>query len=732
MALSECTAAEVVGTDDAATAITMPIETCPVQHVTVYSDRAEVSRTIVYKPTTRGSSGLHTIVVTGLTEAAYTDSIRVNGGKSSGGETSLACTIQEVSFDVVRRTASTEDTATQVSELQQQLRESQAKLLEYRNALARIKQQDSLVQNYMQSMLSRSSGENGACTQPTGNLTAVQELLQFHASTSADNDQKTRSLQAQISDLEQAVSTTNAQLSQLKTTAAATVASRAVSIVLFLPPAHGSSDDGTCAAAATTDNAPPGAAVTATTKDGCVSLVLTYIVSQASWVPSYDLRAELSGPANKFALTYYGVVRQSTGEDWSQVSLALSTATPAVGGTPPLPPTRTVQWKLDHGHRTRRHLGTMDARMRNTAVHQSSASNMMMPTQAMMMPMMNRRTSETMDAYDPTIEDSIDLSQSDSESVDDDEFAVGGADVATTVVKTGGAGASTFTIDRTANIAADNKEHKVTIAILSTLNPTYRHFATPDVEEKAYLQARAVNTSSYPLLASARVNLFIDGCFVTTTKLKHVSPGEGFNVFLGVDSSVKIEHRLVKKTTSKGGDRGMFRGKQASRLTREYRTVITNTNTDKEVTIGVVQVLPRSTDDKIKVELLTPKPAEVASSDDVNADTHPGTGDVKTRAPPDAHGGSAVPKGSDSGRKTSVSSRKDKDAKSGGPSSGAATCTTELPQAAAASGNMVIQNKITNNVVVVRRIAPSKKTDVDFHYVILWPHDAASGDVEIV
>eukprot|EP00041_Stephanoeca_diplocostata_P022758 m.545378 g.545378 ORF g.545378 m.545378 type:complete len:174 (-) comp22146_c0_seq4:46-567(-) len=126
----------------------------------------------------------------------------------------------------------------------------------------------------------------------------------------------------------------------------------------------------------------------------------------------------------------------------------------------------------------------MDARMRNTAVHQSSASNMMMPTQAMMMPMMNRRTSETMDAYDPTIEDSIDLSQSDSESVDDDEFAVGGADVATTVVKTGGAGASTFTIDRTANIAADNKEHKVTIAILSTLNPTYRHFATPDVEEK--------------------------------------------------------------------------------------------------------------------------------------------------------------------------------------------------------------------------------------------------------
>ena len=45
---------------------------------------------------------------------------------------------------------------------------------------------------------------------------------------------------------------------------------------------------------------------------------------------------------------------------------------------------------------------------------------------------------------------------------------------------------------------------------------------------------------------------------------------------------------------------------------------------------------------------------------------------------------------------------------------------------------MVVQNKITNNVVVMRRIAPSKKIDVDFHYVVQWPYDAASGDVEIV
>lgn len=49
---------------------------------------------------------------------------------------------------------------------------------------------------------------------------------------------------------------------------------------------------------------------------------------------------------------------------------------------------------------------------------------------------------------------------------------------------------------------------------------------------QAYLQARVVNTSPYPLLPSPRVSLFIDGCFVTTTKVKHVSPGEGTAVSL--------------------------------------------------------------------------------------------------------------------------------------------------------------------------------------------------------
>merc|ERR1719267_435899 len=124
------------------------------------------------------------------------------------------------------------------------------------------------------------------------------------------------------------------------------------------------------------------------------------------------------------------------------------------------------------------------------------------------------------------------------------------ASVATAAVE-GGAGSATFKIERRSSIASDNKEHKVTITILD-LVPSLRYFATPALEACTYRQARTTNSSGFPLLASDRVAVFFDGSFVTTTALKDTSPGETLMFFLGVDSSVKTEHRLIKKSSNTG------------------------------------------------------------------------------------------------------------------------------------------------------------------------------------
>lgn len=70
-------------------------------------------------------------------------------------------------------------------------------------------------------------------------------------------------------------------------------------------------------------------------------LELSYVVSGASWQPAYDMR--LNHAEQVMSLTYYGLVTQNTGEDWSGCHLSLSTATPAISGHPPSLPSKVVE-----------------------------------------------------------------------------------------------------------------------------------------------------------------------------------------------------------------------------------------------------------------------------------------------------------------------------------------------------------------------------------------------------
>jgi len=62
-------------------------------------------------------------------------------------------------------------------------------------------------------------------------------------------------------------------------------------------------------------------------------LRISYQLAGASWRPAYD--AHLDSEQGKVKLTQFGEVRQHTGEDWSQIALTLSTARPSVGAALP-------------------------------------------------------------------------------------------------------------------------------------------------------------------------------------------------------------------------------------------------------------------------------------------------------------------------------------------------------------------------------------------------------------
>ena len=45
-----------------------------------------------------------------------------------------------------------------------------------------------------------------------------------------------------------------------------------------------------------------------------IQLLISYVVSNAQWSPKYDLR--VSSAERSMNVSYFGMVQQSTGEDW--------------------------------------------------------------------------------------------------------------------------------------------------------------------------------------------------------------------------------------------------------------------------------------------------------------------------------------------------------------------------------------------------------------------------------
>src|SRR5450631_1716539 len=70
---------------------------------------------------------------------------------------------------------------------------------------------------------------------------------------------------------------------------------------------------------------------------GTFELEISYLVMNASWYPQYDVRVQFAEEENKgeVEMTYVGMVRQRTGENWENVQLSLSTARPSLASILP-------------------------------------------------------------------------------------------------------------------------------------------------------------------------------------------------------------------------------------------------------------------------------------------------------------------------------------------------------------------------------------------------------------
>ncbi len=305
---------------------------------------------------------------------------------------------------------------------------------------------------------------------------------------------------------------------------------------------------------------------------GSLDVALSYTVPGASWAPSYDARVLSSERAVN--LGYFGIVRQSTGEDWKDVALTLSTARPGLGGAAPV----LSVWNVD---------------VFNPILLRQQAEN---ERRREMSAKMAAPAAVNMQAFTTNAAGSM------ADMAEEKD-----AEMASATIEAGATSAS-FKIASAASVPSDNSPQKVPITS-ATLKASPEYLTVPKRLATAYLTAKVVNSSEFPLLAGA-MNVFLDGTFVATSSLRTVMSGEKFDLALGADEGISVKHKRVNRFTE---DTGLTNS--GKRITYEYLITVQNNKRTAERVI-VADQIPLSRNEKIVVKQLTPSPAELKPTDE--------------------------------------------------------------------------------------------------------------------
>lgn len=285
---------------------------------------------------------------------------------------------------------------------------------------------------------------------------------------------------------------------------------------------------------------------------------LEYVVAGAGWTPLYDLRA--AADARSVELGYRAQVVQQTGEDWSEVSLALSTARPQLGAQGPDP---RSSW-----------LSLADGKVLSAAVEE--------PAEAV------------------SLEQLKDLGYSNAAG-DKAGFLMFDAQVERQGLSV------RFRLATRETVQSRSEPSNVLVG-KCRLDVTPEYFAAPALDANVWLRGKTRNTSEWAILPG-RASVYFGADFIGHAQMDTVQPGEELVLHLGPDPALTLERSKLEDLRE---GPGVF-SSDASR-TQRWRVRLKNTGAaaaraDGTARVFVREALPRSTDERIAVKLLEPKPA---------------------------------------------------------------------------------------------------------------------------
>jgi len=312
------------------------------------------------------------------------------------------------------------------------------------------------------------------------------------------------------------------------------------------------------------------------TNAGAGKVRLNYLVDAASWHPQYKMRA---GKTAKEAvqLEYLAAVMQHTGEDWTGIKLALSTAQPALNAAPPeLQSLQVTSVPRANAPAVVRQTDTMEleeqvkglrakAQMHFNEKKQSSGAGLVNTAAAL---------DQSWELFNPeaAIKRGCALAVREGPTV-------------------------TYHLNSRLTMPSRNDEQVLEVARLD-FQPEYYYKAVPILSSQVYRLADLTNKSSYVLLPG-EATMYLGTDFVGQMSLPLVAVGEQFTAGFGVDPQLQVQRQMTDKSRTTQG------ANQALRY--EYRILLSSFKTEP-VKLQVWDRLPRAETEAVGVSLLKASP----------------------------------------------------------------------------------------------------------------------------
>ncbi len=156
----------------------------------------------------------------------------------------------------------------------------------------------------------------------------------------------------------------------------------------------------------------------------------------------------------------------------------------------------------------------------------------------------------------------------------------------------------TYGITRAVTVNADGSEQKIPISA-QKLKAAFEYSAYPRLSPFAYLGSRVTNADDLQLLGG-RVNVFLDGDFAGVSSIDTLGPGEEFDLYLGVDESVKVKREIVLRKV----DDVLIAGIPAPNRKVTVKNKLTVENyKGRPIKVNLFEAMPVSEDERIRVRI---------------------------------------------------------------------------------------------------------------------------------